>query len=197
MRTRALIVISVLLLVVCFFAGALNARRKLTAAAILEAPRPAPASLPQWAPAPSVKHVRRFTPPPIPENDPGVAELVNAPSEPTPEMIKQRHEETDRRLEELFGTSLPVAKRDAVRAAQVTWMREHQHAVQEYYHGEINQPEFALRIHQNMLIWASQIQAALSPDEFRRYTDLEPGADPYVQLVPPSVQVGDHGPGSQ
>jgi hypothetical protein len=187
------IVIAGGLLTGSFFAGALNARRHVApVTASLPAPRP-PSMMPALpTPAPG-KHTPRFTPPPLPTEDPGVAALVNAPREPSAAAVREAYEREDRRLEELFGAQFPVAKRDAVRAAQVTWMREHQHAVQDYYTGEINQAELELKVHQNMLLWSSQMQAALSSDEFRRFTDLEPGADPYVQLVPPGVHVGDSG----
>ncbi len=184
-------------LIVSFLAGVWNARRHLPPAAPAAAPVLAPQPLPAMATrpnAPAQKHVRRFTPPPLPDYDPGVAELVHAPKEPAPAEVAEAYDREDRRLEELFGPDFPVAKRNAVHAAQLTWMREHRRAVQDYYNGEINQAEMGLEVHQNMLVWASQIQAALSPDEFRRFTDLEPGSDPYVLLVPPGVHVGDGAP---
>lgn len=185
------ILIAGVFLIGSLLAGIWNAQRHVVTPAatpvVASQPKPAMATPIE---APPVKHVPRFTPPPLPDNDPGVAELVNAPREPSPAALADAYDREDRRLEELFGPDFPVAKRTAVHAAQLTWMREHQHAVQDYYKGEVNQPELALKVHQNMLTWAWQIQAALSPDEFRRFTDLEPGSDPYVLLVPPGAQVG-------
>lgn len=198
MRGRVLIVAG--LLTVSFVAGNLRARQRRAGDATIAPPTAttaaalAPATPTAATRAPATKHAPRFTPPPLPADDPGVADLVNAPREPTPEMVTARNDETDRRLLELFGSRFPDGKRNAVRAAQVAWMREHQHAVQDYYRGDIDRAQLALRIHQNMLTWASSIEAALSADEFRRYTDLEPGADPYVQLVPPGAEVGAPAP---
>lgn len=185
------ILIAAVFLIGSLVAGVWNARRHMVmpAATLVVASQPKPV-LATPINAPPAKHVPRFTPPPLPDDDPGVAELVHAPREPSPAAVQEAYERNDRRLEELFGPSFPVAKRNAVRAAQLTWMREHQHAVQDYYTGEINQAELALKVHQNMLTWAWQVQEALSSDEFRRFTDLEPGSDPYVQLVPPGAQVG-------
>ena len=180
------------LLIISFSAGVLNARRHPSAAPTsLAAPLPLPVMATRLPS--SDKHMPRFTPPPLPTEVQASRSWSTGRASLPRQRCRSAHERDDRRLEELFGTDFPVAKRDAVRAAQLTWMREHQHAVQDYYTGEIDQAELALKVHQNMLVWAAQLGTALSPDEFRKFTDLQPGADPYVQLVPPGVRVGDYG----
>jgi hypothetical protein len=187
------------LIATSFFAGALTAHDRPSAtgaAAVAASSSPlfaAPIAVAQQRSAPAA-HPPRFTPPPIPEEDPGVAEMVHHPDPPAG-ALEQRYLAADRQLDHLFGSSFPQAKRAAIKAALKTWMTDHAHAVRDYYTGQISKSELALRIHQEMLAWSAGVQSALSPDEYRRYADLEPNADPYVQLVGPNAELGDTLPG--
>jgi len=146
--------------------------------------------------SPSLDHraiptVQRFSPPPIPTDDPGIAELVNAPDEPPPAVLAQRWDAVDRRLDELFGEAFPAARRAPIRGALTSWIRDHSRAVRAYYGGYLDQAELADHIHANMLAYARSVEATLSRDEYRKFMDLEPGEDPYLTLVPPGKSVGD------
>jgi hypothetical protein len=133
--------------------------------------------------------VRRFTPPPMPADDPGVAEIVNGPDEPAADVIAARWQDIDRRLEELFGV-LPAEKLGAIRTAMTSWIRDHGRVVRAYYRGNIDQAELTDNIHANLLGYARSIEAAMTRDEYRTFMNLEPGDDPFIVLVPPGVTVG-------
>ncbi|MBK9035413.1 MAG: hypothetical protein IPL61_29850 [Myxococcales bacterium] len=157
-------------------------------AAITTAARPATRPTPSGRrPIPTV---RRFEPVPLPDEDPGVAEIVNGPDEPPAATIAARFDDIDRRLDELFGPEFPAAKRDAIRTALTSWIRDHGRAVRGYYGGFLSQEELSEQVHWNMLGYARSIEASLTRDEYRTFMDLQPGEDPFVVLVPPGTQVG-------
>jgi hypothetical protein len=133
--------------------------------------------------------VRRFDPPPIPAEDPGIAEIVNGPDEPAADVIAARWDDIDRRLEELFG-KLPADKLTAMKAATTSWIRDHGRVVRAYYRGNIDQAELTENVHANLLSYARSVEATLTRDQYRTFMDLEPGDDPYIVLVPPGVTVG-------
>jgi hypothetical protein len=133
--------------------------------------------------------VRRFDPPPIPAEDPGIGEIVNGPDEPAADVIAARWGDIDRRLEELFG-KLPAEKLTAMKAATTSWIRDHGRVVRAYYRGNIDQAELTDNIHANLLSYARAVEATLTRDQYRTFMELEPGEDPYIVLVPPGVTVG-------
>ena len=132
----------------------------------------------------------RFAPPPIPTEDPGIAEIVNGPDEPAADVIAARWDDVDRRLDELFGADLPADKRTGIRLALTAWIREHGRAVRGYYQGAFDQTELTERIHGNMLEYARAVESTLTREQYRTFMDLEPGEDPYIALVPPGKTVG-------
>jgi hypothetical protein len=159
----------------------------------LAAPRAIVSARPPARPADrhALPTVRRFEPPPLPADDPGVAEIVNGPDEPPAAVVAARWDDTDRHLDELFGTGFPAEKRSAIRTALTSWMREHGRVIRAYYRGHIDQAELTDHIHVNMLDYARSIESSLSRTEYRAFMDLEPGEDPFIVLVPPGTNVGD------
>jgi hypothetical protein len=133
--------------------------------------------------------LRRFDPPPLPAEDPGIADIVNGPDEPAADLVAARWQDIDRRLEELFG-KLPADKRGAIKTAMTSWIRDHARVVRAYYRGYIDQAELTDNIHANLLSYARAVEATLTRDQYRTFMDLEPGEDPFIVLVPPGVTVG-------
>lgn len=151
---------------------------------------PAAAAAPHSVARPVLPTAQRFEPPPMPEDDPGIAEIVKAPDEPPKEAIASRWANVDRRLDELFGAKFPVEKRAALRTALAEWIRDHARGIRAYYRGNIDQGELTDYIHGNLLAYARSVENVLTRDEYRAFMDLEPGADPYIVLVPPGTTVG-------
>lgn len=164
--------------------------RAAAAPPILSTPAPVtgrpPATAAGRQPLPTT---RRFDPPPLPADDPGVAEIVNAPDEPSTEEIEARWQDVERRLEELFG-QLSREKLEAIKTALTNWLRDHGRVVRAYYRGYIDQAELTDNIHANLLGFARALEATMTRDQYRTFTDLEPGEDPFLALVPPGVTVG-------
>lgn len=133
----------------------------------------------------------RYPLPPIPENDPGIRQFIDGPNEVPAAALESRWEPIDRRLDELFGESFPMEKRNAIRRAQEGWIKAHYHAVRAYYRGDISQEDLTTGIHKNMLAFAHSVEAALTASEYKRFMDLEPGVNPFIVLVPPGTMVGD------
>jgi len=104
--------------------------------------------------------------------------------------VAARWEDVNRRLDELFGVDFPAEKRNALRAALTSWIRDHGRAVRAYYRGNIDQAELTDHVHVNMLGYARAIEATLGRDQYRSFMDLEPGEDPFIVLVPPGARVG-------
>ncbi len=171
---------------------------------------PASAIAPQRSARPAGRQalptVRRFDPPPIPSDDPGVAALVNAPDEPPADVVAARWEAVDRRLDALFGDELPGANRAVIKTALVAWIRDHGRVVRAYYQGNIDQAELTEHIHQNLLAYARTVEPSLTRDQYRTFMDLEPGEDPFLVLglpgtvagapMPPSSGAGTNQPGA-
>jgi len=188
-------------IVVCgaFALGAITAPAPATTAAVAATPAIPATPLGSTASARSasaiagrraIPSVRRFTPPPIPAEDPGIADIVNGPDEPAADVVAARWDDVDRRLDELFGADLPADKRAGIRVALTTWIRDHGRAVRGYYRGSIDQTELTERVHGNMLGYAHAVEATLTREQYRTFMDLEPGEDPYLSLVPPGKTVG-------
>jgi hypothetical protein len=158
---------------------------------------PVAATAPRRIGRPPLPTTRRFAPPPVPAEDPGIGEIVNAPDEPPAAAIASRWQDVDRRLDELFGAQFPEGKRTALRAALTGWIRDHARGIRAYYRGNIDQAELTDYIHANLLAYAQSVESTLSRDEYRAFMDLEPGADPYITLVPPGTRVGGPVNGSE
>lgn len=194
MRVATFVVLLLAVVGACFAAGALTARRPAAAppSSPTSASPPVAGAPAAAAPAMSLPKQQRFRRPPLPADDPGFANWIeNGPAEPPPHAFDNRLKDIDRRLDELFGADFPVAKRKQVLAAQESWMRRHSEAVWDYYHGYISQAEMTNLVHRNMILLGHETEAALSADEYRRFFQLEPGADPFAAVADPTLQAGD------
>jgi hypothetical protein len=139
----------------------------------------------------------RRTPPPLPDNDPQLRDwLVNGTREPPDLMVHQRDAEMGQHITDVFGADFPKAKRDALLDAQHDAARRSGYLAWDYYHGDIDQDQAALRLHQIMLAYGQSVQGALTGDEYQRWMKLPAGADPYSSIMDPSARPFDPFPGA-
>ena len=139
----------------------------------------APAAIPASGAQPAPVAARRYDPPPVPDE---MRELVGGADPPESE-IQAHLKEIDDRFDERLGPDFPVEKRERIKSIVRERGWEKVLAIRALYHGEISQEDLNTRIHRSMLEMARQELAVLTADEYRRFNDLEPGADPYLSLV--------------
>ena len=155
-----------------------------------ESQPPTVAEAPRHAHAPRPMVVAPTEPPPLVAPVPPLK--PNDTKGRMPEaFVQERAEALGLRFDALFGKDFPADKREQAKAAQRRWLEGHHAALDSFDNHEVTKVELTTRVHGNLLAYAKDMEAILSPAQYELFMAVKPGVDPFPVWAPDGVNPPD------